>query len=408
MGNSSSPCADCVFKEIESVEIGCLSGSNDSYQIDNVVPNPSNHNEVLTMISKLSDENINSKILYRYNMNKNTLFPVVYNNKKFSPLESIIEIFCQRYCKDFGSTTVLNADCVTVASNESFNLLPNAAIKDSIIIFGDFCKKLYNNQNLDQCPFLCNVYCTLNTKQWKFTKVHFFKGQTNLNSNSIDNNVTRLVQNIPNYQLRNGSDKNDSERTFLPLKRHGMKGVRCYEKFVFGVSGNQLYFWNFGNSESNDSTNNTNDCLSIKYIGKMRFTSQTRRFPHMMCIIPYSHYSLSINAIATLIKIIKLGTRVPDVSFIDSIDVANIKFDKKFEEIISYSQLTKEEIYQNFGFNLSQNKKFYKKMIQNNYRKFQCEYITIHKSRYLLVVRYLVQKNLMVFGDKNELMSQYH
>ena len=99
-----------------------------------------------------------------------------------------------------------------------------------------------------------------------------------------------------------------------------------------------------------------------------------------LCIIPYW------NSNDTQIEIIKFGSNVKRAPFIHSFGVVNIEFNTNFQQILKHSQMSKNEIDEKFGFNLSINKQFRKAMGYYGFCGFECEYIQTKKSRYLLFI----------------------
>ena len=375
-----SPCEKRCLQTITTpIKVSKSSCRKEKFQIDFITPMPSSSDELLVMISSSFAKAANSTI-YRYNIVYNVFAPVLCEGKQFRPIAAIIDLFCTKYA----TMTVKRTFAVLFDGNACVRLIKNVG-KDNIAFVGDLYQTNLPQRN-DFPVFLSHFFCIVNTKQWVFVKVKFFKGQQSSSSNNTSIDLQHVVEYVSSFTLPQlfYLGKKDVGRRLLPLKAHGMEDIQQYKNFIFGMRKNNLHCWKLVSENTNKQNENNDLSYFLQYIGKMEFISQNsqdKKKTLTMCIIPDSHSTDNRKII-----IIKCGTDIPIAPFIGSFSVISIEFDAKFERIIKHCQLKKEEIYEKFGFNLTQNKQFCQKMEKNSFHRFQCEYITRNKAQYLLLV----------------------
>ena len=242
-------------------------------EIYRVIPNPSNRNEVLIMISEsltLPIDCIKNRqwYLYRYNMVTNVLFPAIYNGNEFCPIKSITNIFYKR-CKATAARYGLSINFAVKSQDFFFDMLPNGN-KDSII----FIRHLHEDDKIlirsqssfhnDEWPWCCTYtfpfFCIFDTTRWVFTKVVFFKGES-LDDKSTNNYDKDLVL---KHVLQPFDERHrltsDGNYIFIPILNYiSINDVKFYKNFVFGLMREQLnclYCWKLPNVVLNGSYDN--------------------------------------------------------------------------------------------------------------------------------------------------------
>lgn len=274
------------LKMIPSIEIPILFNPNDTMRIDGVVTNPNNCNEIFALIA-IDDhdtQKLKNIILYRYNMSTNVLVPVICDDTKFCPIATITDIFYLK-CKVYAATHAYTwKDNFSIGFDECTFTFLLSEDKDSIILIGDLYQQLPYIRFPHEGPFLCHFFCILNTTQWTFTRVIFFRGQRDTTiSVDIETRmiIQKVVQQISEQQLPENPRKwpwvyheTLSGQTFLPLIQScTINDVQCYKNFVFGLGEDVLHCWKLG-SINNNYTNIECDNCFLQYVGKMGCISQ--------------------------------------------------------------------------------------------------------------------------------------